>query len=138
MIEPVGTSDSHPEQSVYDAVGGTPFFVALAERFYAGVADDPELLPMYPNPTDLTSAKDNLAQFLVQYWGGPADYSATRGHPRLRMRHGPFSIGQAERDAWMRHMTAAVTSAPDLAPALQQRFLDYFTMAADHLINRAD
>jgi len=136
MIEPVGNSDAHPEQSVYDVVGGTPFFVALAERFYAGVAEDASLLPMYPNPEDLTSAKDNLAQFLVQYWGGPADYSATRGHPRLRMRHGPFSIGVAERDAWMKHMTAAVMTAPDLAPALQQRFLDYFTMAADHLVNR--
>jgi len=136
MIEPPGNRAAHPEQSVYDAVGGTPFFVDLAERFYAGVAEDASLLPMYPNPQDLTTAKDNLAQFLVQYWGGPADYSATRGHPRLRMRHGPFRIGSAERDAWMKHMTAAVMAAPDLEPVIQQRFLDYFANAADHLINK--
>ncbi len=46
--------------------------------------------------------------FLVQYWGGPRTYSEQRGHPRLRMRHAPFPIGSRERDAWLRHMRAAV------------------------------
>ena len=80
---------------MYDRVGGEPFFVELVDRFYEGVAGDPTLRPLYP--ADLTDAKAHLAAFLVQYWGGPAAYSAARGHPRLRMRHAPFLIGLPER-----------------------------------------
>ncbi len=123
------------EMTVYEAVGGDPFFVALVDRFYAGVADDPILLPLYPEQDDLTGAKERLALFLIQYWGGPSTYSETRGHPRLRMRHAPYVIGQAERDAWMARMTEAVEGADELHPELATRFLEYFTMAADHLIN---
>ncbi|MGH1489513.1 MAG: globin [Acidimicrobiales bacterium] len=123
------------EQTVYELVGGETFFAELAERFYAGVSADAELLSMYPQPDDLTDAKKHLAQFLVQYWGGPTTYSDQRGHPRLRMRHGPFTIGVAERDAWLRHMSAAVASAEGLDPAIAQRLMDYFTMAAEHLLN---
>ncbi len=123
------------EMTVYEAVGGDPFFVALVDRFYAGVADDPILLPLYPEQDDLTGAKERLALFLIQYWGGPTTYSDTRGHPRLRMRHAPYVIGQAERDAWMARMTEAVEGADDLHPELAARFLEYFTMAADHLVN---
>lgn len=121
--------------TVYEAVGGESFFVELTERFYAGVAADESLLAMYPNPDDLTSAKLHLAQFLIQYWGGPTTYSDTRGHPRLRMRHMPFAIGPAERDAWLRHMKLAVDAADGLDEELSTRLMDYFTMAADHLIN---
>ena len=89
-------SDSPPE-TVY-ALVGEQFFVELVERFYEGVAGDAVLRPLYPSQ-DFTDAKARLCGFLVQYWGGPADYSAARGHPRLRMRHGPFVIGPAQRDA---------------------------------------
>ena len=75
--------------TVYEAVGGLGFFEALVDRFYAGVADDPVLLPLYPEQDDLTGAKERLALFLAQYWGGPTTYSDNRGHPRLRMRHFP-------------------------------------------------
>lgn len=122
-------------QTVYEAVGGEAFFHDLAERFYAGVAADSELLAMYPNPGDLTDAKKHLAQFLVQYWGGPTTYSDHRGHPRLRMRHMPFTIGATERDAWLRHMSAAVESADGLDPEIARQLNDYFVMAAEHLIN---
>ncbi|MGI9594657.1 MAG: globin [Acidimicrobiales bacterium] len=123
------------QQTVYEAVGGEAFFDGLTERFYAGVAADAELLAMYPTPDDLTDAKKHLAQFLVQYWGGPTTYSDHRGHPRLRMRHLPFTIGVAERDAWLRHMSAAVASAEDLDPEIAKQLMDYFVMAADHLVN---
>ncbi len=118
--------------SVYAQLGGADFFETLVERFYAGVADDSVLAPMYPE--DLNDAKANLRDFLIQYWGGPDDYSQRRGHPMLRARHLPFRIGRQERDAWMSHMTAAVESsgAPtDLAGEL----LDYFERAATHLLN---
>jgi len=123
------------EITVYEAVGGAPFFEQLVERFYEGVAQDPLLLPLYPEQHDLSGAKRRLALFLMQYWGGPTTYSDTRGHPRLRMRHLPFVIGEAQRDAWLGHMSDALSEAEDLHPELARRFQDYFAMAAAHLVN---
>jgi hemoglobin len=121
-----------PEQTAYQRWGGEAFFTALIERFYAGVAADPLLRPLYPE--DLTESKAHLALFLAQYWGGPRHYSEQRGHPRLRMRHAPFAIGPAQADAWLRHMTGAVDAA-GLDPADQEELLDYLGMAARSLIN---
>jgi hemoglobin len=119
--------------TMYDEVGGMTFFEDLVERFYEGVENDPVLRPLYPE--DLAPGKQGLHLFLAQYWGGPTTYSEHRGHPRLRMRHFPFAIGPAERDAWLRHMSAAVTSG-DISPDAERAMLDYFTMAAEHLVNR--
>jgi len=120
--------------TLYERVGGKPFFAALVERFYAGVATDPLLRPLYPD--DLQAPKEHLGLFLEQYWGGPSSYSDQRGRPRRRMRHAPFAIGTAERDAWLRHMTTAVTQA-SLSAADEQELLEYFTMAARSLENLA-
>ena len=132
-------TDQQPPGTVY-ALVGAPFFAELVERFYEGVAGDPVLRPLYPSE-DLDDAKARLCGFLVQYWGGPADYSAARGHPRLRMRHAPFAIGQAERDAWIAHMSSAVDETVDnygFPPAVAQIFHDYFDSAATHLLNTED
>ena len=96
--------------TLYDRAGGTPFFEALVGRFYAGVATDPLLRPIYPE-ADLAPAQHRLTLFLMQYWGGPTTYDEERGHPRLRMRHAPFAIGPAERDRWLVHMRAAVAES---------------------------
>lgn len=120
------------EATPYERWGGEQFFVDLVERFYAGVATDPLLRPMYPE--DLTDAKAHLALFLMQYWGGPASYNEQRGHPRLRMRHAPFVIGTAQAEAWLRHMTDAVHQA-SMAPEDERELLDYLTMAAGNLVN---
>jgi len=122
-----------PERSAFDRWGGEAFFTTLIDRFYEGVATDPVLRPMYP--ADLTDSKAHLALFLMQYWGGPRDYSDQRGHPRLRMRHAPFPIGSAAADAWLRHMTAAVDAA-GMAPDDRQELLEYLAMAARNLINQ--
>lgn len=119
--------------SLYDRVGGEAWFRALVDRFYEGVESDPLLRPLYPD--DLTESKDHLALFLMQYWGGPSTYSDQRGHPRLRMRHVPFAIGQAEAEAWYRHMAAAVAGG-GADPADEAQLLDYFRKAADFLVNR--
>ena len=120
---------------MYERVGGTAFFEALVDRFYDGVASDPLLRPMYPPDSDLSDERRWLALFLVQYWGGPGTYSEQRGHPRLRMRHFPFSIGAEERDAWLRHMRAAVaTSGAGRDEAAE--LVAYFESAADFMINR--
>ncbi len=120
--------------SVYELAGGEKTFRLLVERFYSGVAEDPLLRPIYPEE-DLSGATERLSLFLIQYWGGPTTYSAQRGHPRLRLRHQPFVIGQAERDAWLRHMTAAVETL-ELAPAIRGALLDYFETASTAMINR--
>lgn len=120
--------------SVYEFVGGTPFFVALVDRFYDGVVADDVLAALYP-PDDLDGARHRLAGFLVQYWGGPADYSAARGHPRLRMRHFPFAIGPLERDRWLQHMRAAVAGA-DTIEEVKVMLLDYFEQAAASMQNQ--
>lgn len=119
--------------NVYEAAGGEETFRELVRRFYAAVATDPVLRPVYPEQ-DLAGATERLTLFLIQYWGGPHTYSQQRGHPRLRMRHQPFAIGQKERDAWLRHMTAAVDSL-ELAPAVRKALLDYFDAASTAMIN---
>jgi hemoglobin len=120
-------------RSVYELAGGEPVFRALVQRFYAAVAEDQVLRRVYPEE-DLSGATERLTLFLIQYWGGPSTYSEQRGHPRLRMRHQPFVIGQAERDAWLRHMTEAVDSL-GLAPAVRKALVDYFETASTAMIN---
>ena len=120
---------------MYEAVGGMPFFEGLVDRFYDGVAEDPELLQLYPEPDDLSGARHRLTLFLAQYWGGPSAYSEERGHPRLRMRHFPFAIGPDARDRWLRHMTEALDAmAPE--PELRARFDEYFGFAAESMRNQ--
>lgn len=133
-MEPVSISaGGEPAPTFYDAIGGAETFRRLVQRFYAGVAEDPLLRPLYPE-ADLTGAEDRLRLFLEQYWGGPRTYSDQRGHPRLRMRHAPFRIGLAERDAWLRHMRDAVDSL-DLPPEADQLLWGYLTMAAHSMVN---
>ncbi len=120
--------------SFYDAVGGEDTFRRLVARFYAGVATDPVLRPLYPDP-DLGAAETRLRMFLMQYWGGPRTYSEQRGHPRLRMRHAPFPIGEQQRDAWLRHMRAAVESL-ELPPAAHTTLWGYLESAAYSMVNR--
>lgn len=126
-------SSSASSRSLFDLVDGADWFVALVDRFYEGVEADPVLRPLYPE--DLTGSRAHMTGFLIQYWGGPGTYSETRGHPRLRMRHAPFAIGAAERDAWLGHMVAAVR-AGGLPDGVEAQVLEYFDMASGHLINR--
>lgn len=100
---------ARPKESFYEAVGGEQTFRRLVATFYAGVREDPVLLPLYP-ADELDDAQERLTLFLIQYWGGPQTYGEQRGHPRLRMRHAPFAIGPAQRDAWLARMKVAVDS----------------------------
>jgi hemoglobin len=121
-------------QTLFERAGGMPFFEALVGRFYAGVADDPILRAIYPEE-DLGPAQRRLTLFLAQYWGGPRTYDQERGHPRLRMRHAPFSIDAVARDRWLVYMRAAIAElAPpeDVADELER----YIAMAAEAMRNR--
>lgn len=120
----------------YEQVGGEATFRAITERFYAEVANDEILHPMYPEE-DLSGAERRLRMFLEQYWGGPHTYSQERGHPRLRMRHVPYKIGPMERDAWLRCMDIAVGSIPRdvLDDDHRARLNEYLHTAAQSLMN---
>jgi len=124
---------NEPAPTIFQSVGGLDTFHRLVDAFYRGVEGDPLLRPMYPD--DLTESREHLALFLAQYFGGPATYSQQRGHPRLRMRHLPFTIDAAARDAWLSHMHAAVDELALPDPA-RQVLLDYFAHAANFLVNR--
>jgi hemoglobin len=122
--------------SFFAAVGGEETFRRLVDAFYAGVAEDPVLRPLYPEE-DLRPAAERLRMFLIQYWGGPTTYSQQRGHPRLRMRHAPFTVGTAQRDAWLRHMRAALDSL-ELPAAYDRTIWSYLVNAAESMRNVAD
>jgi hemoglobin len=124
-----------PRMTVFDLVGGEDAFFRLADAFYRRIDRDPRLRGMFPE--DLSGAKERLALFLIQYFGGPGTYSERRGHPRLRMRHLPFSIGRAERDAWLGHMLAAIDEIGIEEPA-RGMMRDYFDRGATFMINQAE
>ena len=121
----------------FERFGGHDFFDLLIARFYAGVAEDPVLRPMYPEE-HLGPAAERLQLFLEQYWGGPTTYSQERGHPRLRMRHAPFPVDAAAHDAWLAHMRAALTEAAatfQLSPDDEAELWDYLSRAAFAMVN---
>jgi hemoglobin len=124
------------EVTFFEAVGGEKTFRRLVHRFYEGVAADPILRPLYPEE-DLEPAEERLRLFLIQYWGGPRTYGERRGHPRLRMRHAPFPIGEREREAWLTHMREAVDEL-ELPEQLEKMLWDYLVMAANSMINKLD
>jgi hemoglobin len=120
--------------SKYQEMGGGPTFEKLVSHFYALVSVDPVLRPMYPEE-DLKGAAERLLMFLEQYWGGPTTYSEQRGHPRLRMRHANFEIGEAERDAWLRNMKSAVDEL-EIGAELKSELWEYLVMAANSMVNQ--
>ena len=125
--------DDDRPASLYEAIGGESTFRRLIEAFYAGVAADPVLSTLYPED-DLGPAAERLRLFLIQYWGGPTTYNDQRGHPRLRMRHAPFAIDAAARDAWLHHMRAALDTL-DLPPTYDDTLWNYLSRAAESLRN---
>lgn len=121
------------ELEIYSAIGQAGF-ERLADAFYRQVPADDILGPMYP-AHDLEGAKQRLRDFLIGRFGGPQIYIEQRGHPRLRIRHAPFAIGQAARDRWLQLMTRALDEAA--LPEEPRRMLqDFFESTTTFLINR--
>lgn len=123
----------------YEAVGGEDTFTQVVHEFYKHVKEDALIGPMYPHD-DWEGAEDRLRWFLAQYWGGPQTFSEHRGHPRLRMRHHPFSIGEAERDRWLDMMHEAMDTIPkeQLDDAHRAAMWEHMVKVANILINRID
>jgi len=122
--------------SFYEEIGGEAFFADLTAQFYAQVAVDPILRPMYPE-SDLKAAAKRLQWFLEQYWGGPTTYQENRGHPRLRMRHAQFHINLAAHDAWLSAMRTAVDGV-EMKPEHKEQLWGYLEMAAAAMVNQPD
>ena len=125
-----------PPPTPYDDFGGEAFFERLVAAFYARVAHDPILRPMYPDE-DLAAAERRLRLFLMQYWGGPQTYSDERGHPRLRMRHMDFRIDAAARDRWLSLMHDAMVEQ-DLTDEQETQLWMYLVSAAFAMQNVPD
>ncbi|MEO8118816.1 MAG: group II truncated hemoglobin [Rhodoferax sp.] len=124
-----------PPATHFELLGGEAGIVQLVNAFYRHMdtrADTGGIRAMHE--PDLTSTKAVLVLFLSEWLGGPKDYSAQRGHPRLRMRHTGFSIGVTERDAWLACMRAALEDV-GAAPALQSALMTAFFKTADWMRN---
>jgi hemoglobin len=130
-----GLGDDAAQGNFWQQIGGRPTFERLVRRFYEGVQTDELIWPMYPQ-NDLEGAIQRLTGFLEQYWGGPTTYSDERGHPRLRMRHNPFTITPAARDRWLVHMRDAVDSL-ELSPLDDATLWGYLERAAHAMTNSA-
>ena len=121
------------EHQLYSVIGAEGF-ERLVAAFYRQVPGDDILGPMYP-AHDLTGAQQRLRDFLIFRFGGPPTYVEERGHPRLRMRHAPFAIGQAARDRWFQLMQRALDEAQ--LPQDARQILDaFFESTTTFLMNR--
>jgi len=122
----------------YALVGGADAVEALVERFYDIMGEtEPELARLHEVTSDGDVARgprDRFALFLIGWLGGPQDYIAQHGHPRLRMRHHPFPVTPDMRDRWLRHMRDAVDSL-ELDPTHELVLWTYLERAAHSLVN---
>ena len=109
---------------------------AMVSAFYSRVRTDDLIGRMYP-PDDWNGSEKRLADFLVYRFGGPATYIEERGHPRLRGRHMPFSIGIAERDRWLKLMGEAMRET-GISTEVAEVMLPFFAQVADSMRNRPE
>lgn len=131
ISEPVENSSS-----IFDLLGGEPGVRALVDRFYDLMDMEPDLKELRAaHGPSLDEARNKLFWFLCGYFGGPDHYIERFGHPRLRARHLPFSIGQVERDQWVICIGRAMEDQ-GIAPALAERLLESFYGVADWMRNR--
>lgn len=123
------------ENEIHSAIGDEGF-QRLVAAFYRQVPQDEVLAPLYPKH-DLQGAEQRLRDFLIYRFGGSPRYIEERGHPRLRMRHAPFPIGNHARDRWVHAMNRALDEA-GLPPEVDQVLREFFGSTATFLINRGE
>ena len=122
--------------AAFEALGGEPQVEALVERFYDLMELDPAYAALRAvHGPDLAQARQKLTWFLCGWLGGPQHYTERFGHPRLRMRHMPYTIGILERDQWLACMDQAMAEV-GMAEAVRLRLRDSFFQTADWMRNR--
>jgi hemoglobin len=120
----------------YERLGGETTVRHLVERFYELMDTLPEAASVRRmHPADLSASKEKLFLFLSGWLGGPQLYLERYGHPKLRARHMPFAIGEAERDQWMLCMRRALQDL-GIAPELRDELEAAFFRTADFMRNR--
>ena len=134
----VAESDPAATDTPYARLGGDAVVRAIVERFYDLMEQDPALVDLRrAHPVDLGPARQKLYEYLSGWLGGPPLYETKHGHPRLRGRHLPFSIGITERDQWMAAMTRAMSEQVE-DQELRTMLLGALTKLADFMRNRAE
>ena len=121
------------EETFYDRVGGHPAFRALIHEFIRGVQGDPELAALYP-ADDWDGAENRLLMFFEQYWGGPMNYSRSRGAPMLKMRHMPYKVTARMAQRGADCMDRAIDTLA-LAEEDARLLRDYVERGCRYLIN---
>ena len=125
-----------PFETPFAWIGGEIQVHALVDRFYDLMDLEPEYAALRAaHGTELVNAREKLKMFLTGWMGGPQRYTEQFGHPRLRMRHMPFSIGIAERDQWVACMDQAMQET-EIDGALRTRLKESFMQTADWMRNR--
>ena len=120
----------------FDWIGGEGAVKQLVDRFYDLMDIEPEYTALRAaHGSDLSQARERLFMFLCGWLGGPNLYIERFGHPRLRARHLPFSIGIKERDQWVACMQQAMREVSTPEP-LMARLTESFMQTADHMRNR--
>ena len=127
-----------PFETPFEWIGGEARIAALVERFYDLMDLEPDYAALRAaHGTDLNQARQRLSWFLCGWMGGPEHYTERFGHPRLRMRHMPFSIGLAERDQWLACMDQAMQET-GVDDQLRRRLNSSFFQTADWMRNRGE
>lgn len=123
-------------QSPYELLGGEAVVRRLVDTFYDQMDEDPEFFGIRKlHPASLAASRDKLFMFLTGWLGGPPLYTSEFGHPRLRARHLPFAIGEAERDQWMACMAKAL-EVVGIELSMRERLIASFANTADWMRNR--
>lgn len=122
----------------YERIGGEVAVRKLCQTFYQIMCDTPQTsLIRAIHPDNIQISEEKLYLFLTGWLGGPPLYTDLYGHPRLRSRHMPFSIGDEERDQWLYCMAQALKTM-DLDELLAQQLMGSFAQTADFMKNRAE
>ena len=121
------------EHEIHSVIGDAGFG-RLVAAFYRRVPGDSVLGPMYSS-RDLADAEQHLREFLIYRFGGPPRYIEQRGHPRLRMRHAPFAIGNEARERWLALMNTALDES-GFPPEVDRVLRSFFESTAEFLVNR--
>ncbi len=132
MTAPLALTDGG---SLYDRIGPQAL-AALVQRFYARVAADPDLAPIFP--ADLTLTAEKQLAFLTGFLGGPPLYHQRFGPPRLRARHLPHAITPRRARAWLACLDAALSETPGIGPDEARELASALARVAAHMVNTPD
>jgi hemoglobin len=129
---------SETEKSSYERIGLEEGLWKLVNTFYDNMESLPEARTIRDlHPKDMRSSREKFFMFLSGWLGGPDRYVAAFGHPRLRARHLPFTIGESERDQWLMCMRNALDEMP-IDAAFREQLIMAFTQTANHMMNKGE